>query len=99
MKIGKKKLIERMSNQLGMSKTETEVLFEDIFIVITNTLIDGFTVSIPRFGKFEISITGERKARNPKTGESIQVQKKRKIKFKPSNMLKNIINKNLENDF
>lgn len=87
----KKDLIEKLANELGMSKTQTEVMFEEMFAAISKILEDGETVSIPRFGKFEISQTNARVGRNPKTGESIDIPEKNKVKFRPSQKLKEMI--------
>lgn len=86
--MNKKELIDRLSRDMSMSKAQTTVLFEEMFESISNILANGQDVSIPKFGKFQVSMQPERKARNPKTGETVMVPEKQKVKFKPSNTLK-----------
>ncbi|MFW6002320.1 MAG: HU family DNA-binding protein [archaeon] len=91
MKISKKELINRLSEDLIMSKAETEFVLEQMFNSISGMLQEGKTLSIPRFGKFIVYQSEPRKARNPRTGETVDVPEKQKVKFKPSNILKDSI--------
>lgn len=59
-------------------------IFEEIAEAVS---LDN-TVAIPKFGKFKPVICAARNARNPKTGESIAVEEKASIRFKPSSSLK-----------
>lgn len=56
-------------------------------------LEDGETVALTGFGSFIASHRGEKKARNPKTGEEIIVAPRVVVKFKPSKNLLDVINK------
>lgn len=86
--MNKKELINRLSLDMSMSKAQTQVVFEEMFDSIANLLANGEDVSIPKFGKFQVSVQPERQARNPKTGETVTVPEKQKVKFKPSTTLK-----------
>lgn len=88
----KKELVDYMSNKTAMAKTETDVIMTEIFEGIAELIAKGEKVSIPNFGKFEISETAERKGRNPATGEEIEIPAKNRVKFKPSTNLKDFVN-------
>jgi len=45
-------------------------------------------VNLSGFGSFEIKIREARQGRNPKTGQSIAIPKKKRIKFTPSRIFK-----------
>jgi DNA-binding protein HU-beta len=49
----------------------------------------GNKVNFSGFGSFEIKIREARKGRNPKTGASIDIPGKKRIKFNPSRQFKN----------
>lgn len=89
--MNKKELIKFLSEEMGMSKAHTEVMFEEMFAAIGKALTDGKDVSIPRFGKFQISTSEARKGRNPKTGEEIDIPAKNRVKFKASKSLKDSV--------
>ena len=91
VKIGKKELLAQLAENLDMSRTEAEFILEGTFNTIADLLAEGKTVSIPRFGKFTVYQSAPRTGRNPATGESVEVPAKQKMKFKPSNKLKDLI--------
>ena len=58
-----------------------------VFDVIGQAAAAGETIAIPKFGKFEVKIKPAHKARNPRTGDQIDVPDKLVIKFRPSSTL------------
>ena len=87
----KKELIDRLSKEMTMSKSQTGILFEEMFSAISKILAEGETVSVTNFGKFEVYEMAAKKSRNPKTGEVVDVPERKKVKFRPSVNLKNFI--------
>ena len=55
---------------------------------ISQTLIEGRDVYIHKLGKFENAHAAARKARNPRTGETMHIPERRRVKFVPSRGLK-----------
>lgn len=51
----------------------------------------GEKVSIPKFGIFESKVRAARTARNPMTGETIDVEACNVCKFKPASDFKNMV--------
>lgn len=91
VKLGKKELVEKLAGKMGMSNSLTEELMGDMFSSISEILSEGYIISVPRFGKFIIYNSEGYKGRNPATGESVDVPPKKKVKFKPSNILKDFV--------
>jgi integration host factor subunit alpha len=44
------------------------------------------------FGNFEVKAKANRRGRNPQTGEEITITARKILTFKPSQVLKNVIN-------
>ena len=79
----KNDLIERIS-VLMPSKKEAAIVVNKLFEEMLNAIINGEKVVITGFGSFNLLVTQTKKGRNPKTGESILIEPKKKIKFKQS---------------
>jgi DNA-binding protein HU-beta len=61
---------------------------------VTDTLNQGDAVRISGFGTFGISERGERRGRNPQTGETITVAASKGAKFTPGKTIKTALNGN-----
>ena len=66
------------------SKKEAAIVVNKLFEEMLNAIINGEKVVITGFGSFNLLVTQTKKGRNPKTGESILIEPKKKIKFKQS---------------
>ncbi|KPK03044.1 MAG: integration host factor subunit beta [Nitrospira bacterium SG8_35_4] len=92
----KSSLIEKISEKVeGLSKKQTEVVIETIFESIKETLSKGGKVEIRGFGNFRLRSRNARKARNPKTGEAVDVPPKKVPYFKVGKELREMVNKNM----
>ena len=85
-------LTEAVYEEVGLSRNESAELVEAVLGEMSNALIRGESVKISSFGSFTIRNKSERIGRNPKTGEEVPITSRRVIIFKPSHVLKNIIN-------
>ncbi len=63
-----------------------------MFDTIKETLEAGEKIKISGFGNFVVRQKDERTGRNPQTGQEIQIQPRKVLTFKPSQVLKNAIN-------
>lgn len=86
-------IFEKVSVNTGMSKKESAELVEAVFSLIKSTLESGEKLKIAGFGNFEVKQKSDRRGRNPQTGETITIEARRILTFKPSNVLKTAINK------
>ncbi|MCK5503923.1 MAG: integration host factor subunit beta [Thermodesulfovibrionia bacterium] len=88
-------LIEKIAEKLdGLSKKQTEVIVETIFESVKEALAKGGKVEIRGFGNFRLRSRNARKARNPKTGESVEVPPKKVPYFKVGKELREMVNRN-----
>lgn len=74
------------------TKVEAEVNLNAFMDLIEEILSSGKEISFSGWGKFKIVQRGERKGRNPKTGEEIKISPKKTIKFKPGKYLDEKLN-------
>lgn len=75
----------------GATKKDIEVVVNEVFDTIKNTLASGEKVTIAGFGSFEVTERAERQGRNPKTGEAITIPASKSPKFKSGKVLKDIV--------
>ena len=75
--------------EVGLSRHESSLLVESILEHISTSLIKGETVKISSFGTFSTREKKSRIGRNPKTGIEAEINARRVITFRPSNLMKN----------
>ena len=85
-------IVEHIYERVGFSKKESAELVERVFDIIKETLSRGEKVKISGFGNFVVREKNARKGRNPQTGEEIRLDARRVLTFKPSLVLKNVLN-------
>ncbi len=86
-------LIEKVSEKVeGLTRSQTEIVVETVFESIKKALISGEKIEIRGFGNFRLKNRNPRKARNPKTGESVDVPGKKVLYFKVGKALKEALN-------
>lgn len=85
----KSDLIEDLAKVLPTKKDATEIV-NRIFYKMLSAIKDGEKVVITGFGSFNLITTEMKKGRNPKTGESLYISPKKKIKFRQSKEIFNV---------
>jgi integration host factor subunit alpha len=85
-------IVERVYQKLGFSKKEASELVELVFNSLKQTLQEGEKVKISGFGNFIVRDKKERIGRNPQTGDQIKISARRVLTFRPSQVLKAILN-------
>ncbi len=93
--ITRAQLSEAVYQEVGLSRNESATLVESILDEITEALGRGEMVKISSFGSFQVRSKSERMGRNPRTGEEVAILARRVLVFRPSHVLKNIINQKL----
>jgi DNA-binding protein HU-beta len=84
-------LVEALSEKTGMQKKDAEKILETLVNTIQDALKNNVKVNVAGLGTFIVVEKKARVARNPKTGETVQVQAKRAPKFKPGKQLKELL--------
>jgi integration host factor subunit beta len=86
-------LIEKVTEKVeGLTKNQTEIVVETVFESIKKALMQGEKIEIRGFGNFRLKTRNPRKARNPKTGETVEVPGKKVLYFKVGKALKESLN-------
>jgi nucleoid DNA-binding protein len=88
----KGELIDQVTEGTALAKKDVEQILEKTISAIQEAMKKGDKVSLTGLGVFVAVDKKARMARNPKTGEQVQVPTKRAAKFKPGKELKEILN-------
>lgn len=90
--MNKNDLIGKVGSSIGISKSDAAKAVDVVFSNITNTLKGGNEVRLVGFGTFLVVNRAATTGRNPRTGESIQIQAKKMPKFRAGKALKDAVN-------
>ena len=86
-------LIESISKQSKVSRSESKLCVEVILEELTSAIASGKKVEVRGFGGFYKRHRKGRMGINPKTGEKTEVAEKFVPFFKPGKLLKEVVNK------
>jgi DNA-binding protein HU-beta len=86
--MNKAKLIDFVANEVNLTKRDARVAIEAVIAGINAGLAEDGKVALVGFGTFLLVEKKARTARNPKTGEAVEVPAKVVPKFRPSATLK-----------
>ena len=89
----KSDLIEAISKQSKISRSESKIFVEVILEELTSAIASGKGVEVRGFGGFYKRHRKGRVGINPKTGEKTEVAEKFVPFFKPGKFLKKAVNK------
>ncbi|WP_028583167.1 HU family DNA-binding protein [Desulfogranum mediterraneum] len=85
--MNKKELVEAMAGAADISKAAAEKALNGMLMSITDALAKGDKVTLVGFGTFSTVDRSARKAKNPRTGDMIEIPAKTVAKFKPGSKL------------
>ena len=89
----KSELVEQLTTANDvLSKREAELIVNSIFDSIGNALVGGDRVEIRGFGSFTVREREAREARNPKSGDIVQISAKKTPFFKTGKELRERVN-------
>ena len=81
-------LCEAVHEEVGLSRQECSALVERTLELIIESLERGETVKLSGFGVFQVRAKRARMGRNPKTGEPAEIEPRRVIGFRASQVMK-----------
>ncbi len=79
----KKEIVKTISDKIGLTQLKTKEIVQQTFDAIVDTLVEERRIELRNFGVFEVKKRAARKARNPRTGERVDVAEKYVVTFKP----------------
>ncbi len=91
--MNKSQLAEAAADRAGISKGDASKALDAVLDTIQSALQDGEKVSLTGFGTFEVRDRAARTARNPQTGEEMQVAASKAPAFKAGKGFKDAINR------
>ena len=89
--MNKADLAQDIAGRLGLERKEAAAALDAVLEAIGENVAKGEKLSLAGFGIFERVDRDARTARNPATGESIEVAATKVIKFKPAAALKSTV--------
>jgi nucleoid DNA-binding protein len=83
--VTKKEIVKTISEECGLTQLKTKEIVQKTFEAIIDTLVEDsdHRIELRNFGVFEVKKRAARKARNPRTGERVDVSEKYVVTFKP----------------
>jgi len=94
--VTKADMVDIISEATGLTKVETEAVITGFIEKMKEALKQGERIEFRGFGSFSVKKRKPKKARNPGTGETIYLPERYVPVFKPSKILKDDINEQLD---
>jgi nucleoid DNA-binding protein len=79
----KKEMAKTIAEEMGLTQVQAKYLIQRVFEGITETLVNEGRIELRNFEVFEVKQRNARKARNPRTGERVDVPARQVVTFKP----------------
>ena len=92
MTLTKAKIVDAIADQIGYPKNHSSEIVETLLELIKSSLESGDDFLISGFGKFCVKEKGERRGRNPSTGEDMILEPRKVVVFRCSGKLREKIN-------
>lgn len=92
MTMTKAGLVDSVYDRVGVSKKDAGDYVDIVLEMMKETLESGDELKVSGFGKFEVRHKGERIGRNPQSGVEIMIPKRKVLRFKVSQVLKDELN-------
>ena len=86
-------IAESLHSDFGLTKKDCIIFVNDIIDIIIEGLKISGSVKIHNFGTFKVTRKKSRIGRNPKTMEDVMISERNVLKFKPSKIILDYINK------
>ncbi len=91
--VTRKELALAINEKLGVSQRNASEIVDTIFATMKDTLISGESLKLVQFGTLSVRDKAPRRGRNPRTGESMIITKRKMVSFRPSKRLRERLNK------
>jgi DNA-binding protein HU-beta len=89
--VNRNELVDQVADRAGLARGDAAGALGAALAAIESELAAGGEVTITGFGKFSVSERGARQARNPRTGEPIDVPAGRAPRFSAGAKLKQAV--------
>lgn len=82
MNATKRDMVERIAESVGVTGDVARAIVQATLDNMIDTLATTGRIELRNFGVFTVKVTAPRKARNPRTGESVMIGERRVVRFK-----------------
>lgn len=86
-------LVEAVARRANLQRADANLLLTRMLDMMQDAMVAGQTVKLSRFGNFNVRAKRQRIGRNPKTGEEVPITPRRVVTFRPSQMLREFVEK------
>jgi len=92
--VTRKELALSVTEKLGIPQRNAAEIVDAVFAALKNTLVNGESIKLVQFGSLIVRDKSPRRGRNPQTGQSLTIAKRRMVSFRPSRLLRERLNAN-----
>ncbi len=89
-------IVDKVARGTGLTKLETEAIIEGFLNTVIQALREGNRIEIRGFGSYKVKKKNARMARNPRTGEQVQVEEHYVPVFKFSRDFKKAVDRGMK---
>jgi DNA-binding protein HU-beta len=89
--MNKQDLIAKIAKDAELSKVAATAAVDSLIEGVTKALKKGDSITFVGFGTFKTSVRKARTGRNPQTGASVKIPKRRVVRFTPGKALKTAV--------
>lgn len=86
-------LVESLVRRTALQRADANRLLTRMLEQMQDAMVEGKTVKLSRFGNFNVRAKRQRIGRNPKTGKEVPITPRRVVTFRPSQMLRDFVEK------
>jgi integration host factor subunit alpha len=90
--VTRKELSILINEKLGISQRNAAKMVDTIFAAMKDTLVNGESLKLVQFGTLTVRGKSPRRGRNPRTGESMTITRRKMVSFRPSKRLRDLLN-------
>jgi integration host factor subunit beta len=91
--VTKKEIVKQIAEKVDETQLKIKEIVQLTFDAIVETLLEEKRIELRNFGVFEVKRRKARKARNPRTGEPVDVEPKNVVTFKPGKEMEERVRK------
>jgi len=87
----KRDMVERVAERVGVTGQQAREIVQATLDNMIETLATTGRIELRNFGVFTVKVTAPRKARNPRTGETVMIGERRVVKFKAGKIMEQAV--------
>lgn len=87
----KRDMVERVAEKVGVTGMQARQIVQATLDDLVQTLATTGRIELRNFGVFTVKVRAARKARNPRSGETVMIGERKVVKFKPGKVMESAI--------